>query len=258
MMQFPISFTLFGEPVPWHVVIEPLAMLIGFRYYAWLRKRQGDAIENNSRTWIIIGAIFGALAGSRLIGGLENIPQMLAAPNKWLYFYQNKTVLGGFLGGLAGVEIIKKITGEKRNSGDLFVYPLLLALIIGRTGCFAMGIYEETYGLPTTFITGMHLGDQWLRHPVALYEIAFLLLLWIVLKRFQQTHILAGGLLFKLFIIAYCIFRFMLDYLKPHYSIAGLSVIQITSLAGICYYAWLFIINKTVFLFSKKQPLHHA
>ena len=41
------------------------------------------------------------------------------------------------------VELIKKLPVKTKASGDLFVYPLMLALIIGRIGCFSMGIYEE-------------------------------------------------------------------------------------------------------------------
>ena len=142
----------------------------------FLRKKQGDVIESDNRLWILIGAIFGAVLGSRLIGGLENPLLLSASANKWVYFYENKTVLGGFLGGLFGVEFVKKIIKEKHASGDLFTYPIILALIIGRIGCFSMGIYEETYGLPTKLPWGMHLGDNQLRHPVCLYEIIFLIL----------------------------------------------------------------------------------
>ncbi|HJU45417.1 MAG TPA: prolipoprotein diacylglyceryl transferase family protein, partial [Chitinophagaceae bacterium] len=235
-----------------HVVMEPLAMLIGFRYYLYLKKKKGDSIQSQNRIWIILGAALGAVVGSRLIGGLENIPQMLQASNKWLYFYQNKTVLGGFLGGVAGVETIKKMISEKQNSGDLFVYPILLALIIGRIGCFSMGVHEETYGLPSTLFTGMDLGDGFLRHPVTLYEIAFLIILWIVLKWIEKGYWLANGLLFKLFIIAYCVFRLLIDFIKPHYSVVGLSIIQLTCITGLLYYLLLFFMNKSVFSFSKK------
>jgi phosphatidylglycerol:prolipoprotein diacylglycerol transferase len=57
-----------------------------------------------------------------------------------------KTVAGGSLGGLFGVEVVKNIIGEKQKSGDLFTYPIILALIIGRIGCFTTAIYEQTYG----------------------------------------------------------------------------------------------------------------
>ncbi|MBL0357483.1 MAG: prolipoprotein diacylglyceryl transferase [Chitinophagaceae bacterium] len=172
-MGFPFSFHIGGTTILWHTLAEPAGMFIGYRYYMSLRKKQGDVISSNNRIWILIGAIFGAILGSRLAGGLENPPALFNADNKLLYFYQNKTVLGGFLGGVWGVELIKKIIKEKHNSGDLFTYPLLLALIIGRIGCFSMGVYEETYGTVTSFFTGMNLGDGLLRHPVSLYEIVF-------------------------------------------------------------------------------------
>jgi prolipoprotein diacylglyceryltransferase len=100
-----------------------------------------------------------------------------------------------------------------------------------------MGVYEETYGLPTSFITGLNLGDGILRHPVALYEIGFLSVLWLALHKTRQHIPLQNGALFKLFLITYLLFRFFLDFLKPHYTFAiGLSTIQITCFAGILYY----------------------
>lgn len=218
-------------------MFEVLAFFIGFRYFLWLRKKRGDAIKTPNRTWIIIGAIIGALIGSRLIGGLEDPTQITKANNVLFYFYQNKTVLGGFLGGLTGVEIVKKIIKEKGASGDLFVYPIILALIIGRMGCFSMGIYEETYGTVTTLPWGMNLGDGLVRHPVSLYEIIFLWVLWVCLWIVQKKFALQQGALFKLFMIAYLGFRFLLDFIKPHFTFnVGLSVIQLTCIAGLLYY----------------------
>jgi prolipoprotein diacylglyceryltransferase len=145
--------------------------------------------------------------------------------------------LGGFLGGLAGVEIVKKIIKEKKASGDLFVDPIILALIIGRIGCFSMGVYEETYGTATKFPWGMNLGDGFLRHPVCLYEIIFLTGSWVCFRRIQKKLSLEQGALFKLFMIAYLGFRFLLDFIKPHYTFdVGLSTIQLTCIAGLLYY----------------------
>jgi prolipoprotein diacylglyceryltransferase len=73
----------------------------------------------------------------------------------------------------------------------------MLAMIIGRIGCFLTGVHEETYGLPTDSIFGMHLGDSYLRHPVALYEITFLIVLWIVLKNIQGKAKYPSGFVFN-------------------------------------------------------------
>jgi prolipoprotein diacylglyceryltransferase len=227
-------------------------MFIGFRYFLFLRKSQGDTVQSMNRIWVLIGAIFGSLIGSRLVGGLENPIALFEAKNWLLYFYHNKTVLGGFWGGLFGVELIKKLIGERQNTGDIFVCPILLALIIGRIGCFSMGIHEETYGLPTTFFTGMYLGDNFLRHPVAFYEIVFLIIFWMFLILLENKYTLTQGSRFKLFMISYVAFRFLLDFIKPHYTFPfGLSTIQIVSLFGLLYY-FNYLIQPKKFILQKK------
>jgi len=161
----------------------------------------------------------------------------MASPDKWLYFYSNKTLVGGLLGGLTGVELVKKIVKERQNSGDLFVFPLLLGMIIGRIGCFSAGVYEETYGLPSRLPWAMDLGDGVFRHPVTLYEILFLTSLWLCLALLKKHYVLPPGALFKMFMIAYLLFRFLLDFIKPGWRyLAGLGTIQLACLAGIAYY----------------------
>lgn len=220
-----------------HTITEFAGLFVGFRYYLFLKRKRGDIIEAPNRLSIIIGATLGAFIGSRLIGGLENPAALVQAGNFLFYFYSNKTILGGLLGGLIGVELVKKIIHEEIASGDLFTYPVILALIIGRIGCFSMGIYEETYGLPTNLPWGMHLGDSYYRHPVALYEIIFLILLWMALVQIEKNYTLQNGARFKIFMIAYCFFRCILDFIKPHYTFSiGLSTIQITGLLGLIYY----------------------
>jgi len=252
-MKFPVTIHIGNIELPLHGLSEFAAYFIGFRYFLHLRKRQTDTISTSNRLWILIGAIFGSIIGSRIVGGLEDLHQLQIADNKLLYFYLNKTVLGGFLFGVWGVEVIKLIIKEKQNSGDLFTYPMILALMIGRLGCFSMGVYEETYGTPTTFLSGMNLGDNMLRHPVALYEIVFLGLLWIVLMKVESKYYLANGLRFKIFMMAYFFYRFAQDFIKPHYTWGiGLSTIQIVSLIGLLYYIIIYFQHKELFLIERK------
>jgi prolipoprotein diacylglyceryltransferase len=65
-----------------------------------------------------------------------------------------------------------------------------------------MGVYEETYGLPTTLPWGVNLGDNIPRHPVCLYEILFLILLWIMLVQTEKRCTLQNGARFKMLMIA--------------------------------------------------------
>lgn len=252
-MKFPITINIGNIEWPLHGILEFAAYFIGFRYFLYLRKKQTDFISTSNRLWLLIGAIFGSIIGSRIVGGLEDFTQLQLADNKLLYFYLNKTVLGGFLFGVWGVEIMKWIIQEKQNSGDLFTYPMILALMIGRLGCFSMGVYEETYGTATSFFTGMNLGDGLLRHPVALYEIVYLGLLWLVLVRAEKIYHFANGLRFKIFMTSYFFYRFAQDFIKPHYTWSiGLSTIQIFSLIGFLYYAIIYFQHKELFLVERR------
>jgi phosphatidylglycerol:prolipoprotein diacylglycerol transferase len=250
-MKFPFTIEIDATKILWHVVLETVGLFIGFRYFLYIRKKQKDSIPDGNRIWILIGAIFGAVLGSRFIGGLENPPEMMHSTNILQYFYENKTVVGGFLGGLFGVEIVKHIIGEKKKSGDLFTYPMILGLMIGRIGCFSMGVYEQTYGTVSTLPWAMDLGDGLYRHPVALYEIFFLLGLWVFLVQLEKRFVLTEGSRFKIFMIMYLLFRFMLDFIKPHYTFSiGLSTIQLTCIAGLIYYVPFIIHPKRLIVIS--------
>ncbi len=145
--------------------------------------------------------------------------------------------MGGLFGGLLGVELAKKLIGEKYSSGDLFTFPIILGIFIGRMGCFLSGTNEFTYGKPTNIFFGMNLGDGINRHPLALYELIFLVLLAITLKLIKNRSQLKNGELFKWFMICYFLFRFLIEFLKPNdFFVMGLSSVQILCLLCLLYY----------------------
>jgi phosphatidylglycerol:prolipoprotein diacylglycerol transferase len=238
-MKFPFEPVIFGYEINIHLVLEYLAFFLGYRYYAFLRKRTNDKIVSSNRLSIILGAAIGAFLGSRIIGFLEN-PVFHLDAISILELFNAKTIMGGLFGGLLGVEIAKKIIGEKESSGDLFTFPIILGIFIGRIGCFLSGTNEFTYGKETNFFTGMNLGDNIMRHPIALYELIFLIILFFVLKKLKNRNV-KNGLIFQYFMIAYFTFRFFVEFLKPNYFlIFGISSIQILCLICLLYY------NKTI------------
>ena len=251
-MKFPFSIHIGEQNIILHGIFEFIGIFVAYRYYLWLKRKQGDPIAYEHRLFVITGAALGAVLGARIIGSLENLPAWRAAHSFWLYFYGNKTLVGGLLGGLAGVELMKKLIGERQNTGDLFTMPLIAGMIIGRFGCFSAGVYEETYGFPSKLPWAMNLGDGIYRHPVTLYEILFLILLWVLLANLRKRDVLVQGSLFKLFLIVYLIFRFFLDFIKPGWRFfGGLGTIQLACLAGLLYY-YRFIIDPRL-LFNSKQ-----
>ena len=134
-IPIPFEPKVFGFDIRVHLILEYLAFFLGFRYYLHLKKGYKDLIQGQNRLSIIIGAIFGALLGSRLIGYLEN-PIPLQSTVQLIALLDVKTIMGGLFGGLLGVELAKKIIGESHSSGDLFTLPIILGIMIGRVGCF--------------------------------------------------------------------------------------------------------------------------
>jgi prolipoprotein diacylglyceryltransferase len=248
-LTFPVQFQFNGQWYHWHFLLETLAFVVGVRVYYFLRKRTADPISDQNRLWIMLGAMLGALLGSRLVAILEN-PQQLSQLSLQV-LYSSKTIAGGFLGGLFGVELIKKIIGVNIASGDLYVIPILVALIIGRFGCFLMGIAEPTYGIPTNFFMGMNLGDGLMRHPVALYEMIYALLL-IILFQLIKNRQMPNGDRFKLFMMLYFLYRFLVEFLKPYQPLfLNLSSIHWSALLIFIYY-YKFLARLILTVFTNK------
>lgn len=247
-MDFPVTFHIFGKTILAHPLFEAVGMFLGMRYYFYLKRRSKEKLSFNTSAAVLIGATAGALIGSKLVGNLEN-PYALFEDFSFGKFWSNNTIVGGLAFGLIGVELAKKVVGHKKSTGDMIVFPLMLAMIIGRVGCFLTGIYEETYGIPTDSVFGMYLGDEYLRHPVALYEIGFLVMLWAVLKYVQKLERYPSGFIFQIFMLGYFTFRFLLDFIKPRIEIAGpLGTIQFVCICVIIYYIYTLKNTRSLYL----------
>ena len=249
-MRFPVNIPIGKSTVPVHFVCETLAYFLGYRYYVYLRKHKNDAISSENRLIIFVGAAIGAFIGSHLIGVLENT--VLLSHFDLIYFMGNKTIVGGMLGGLIGVELTKKKIEVNVSSGDLMVYPLILAMTIGRIGCFLAGLEDGTYGVASKLPWAINFGDGIPRHPTNLYEILFWIALWVSLEIVERSAPFTDGAKFKIFLLSYLIFRFLDEFIKPDYFFSfGLSVIQLVCIAGILYYY-------KVFLYPLKLLKPHA
>ena len=239
-MHFPVELALGPARLPVHLLCEVLAYTLGYRLYTHLRAGYPDRISSAHRQWIFVGAAAGALLGSRLLGLLEHPGLLLHPPGGWLYYFTNKTIVGGFLGGLIGVEITKKRLGVTASSGDLMVFPILLGLSIGRLGCFFSGLEDGTYGTATRLPWGINFGDGVRRHPTNLYEILFLAALGLLLWGLERRGRLADGRRFQLFLSGYLLFRLVVECIKPTAALPGLGLtaIQWACVAGLGYYVW--------------------
>lgn len=180
---------------------------------------------------LIIGFVFGAI----FLGTL-NVYISIG------HFSVSKSILGAIFGGIAAVEIYKKVAHIKGSTGAYFVPSLALGIAIGRLGCFFAGLDDYTYGVATTRPWGVDFGDGVLRHPVQLYESltmgGFFFYAWWMYKRdvarFEKT-------IFYLFVLFYASQRFVWECLKPYADVAlGLNLFQWVCI-GLILYAYYYL-----------------
>jgi phosphatidylglycerol:prolipoprotein diacylglycerol transferase len=239
-----MTFPVWVSVGPWrlhpHTFFEVLAYATGFVTYLAIRRRRGDRIGDTDRWSVLTATVVGAAIGSRLLAWFESDPA-----GGVLTAFGGKTIVGGLLGGWIGTELEKIRRGIRTSTGDLYVFPLVIGIAIGRIGCFLSGLPDGTYGVATSLPWGVDFGDGVARHPTALYESLFVIALGGVLSRVERR--LAPGQLFKTFMLAYLGFRLAVDTIKPGVPAAlGLTAIQWACLAGVVYCGWLLVRHERV------------
>ncbi len=255
-MTFPIDFHFGALIIPSHPVFEILGLIVAYLYFLHLKKSGPTPLPPNTESLIIAGLFIGALIGSRIVAALEN-PTLFFHASTWLYYISDQTIAGGIAGGLVGVEIVKKVLGIQRKTGDLFVYPLLLGIIIGRIGCFLKGVSDGTVGLPCNLPWCFNQGDGIPRHPTSLYEILFLILIWFFLLYIQKKKVLQEGELFSIFVFSYALWRFFVEFIKPLNPLwHGLSAIQLVAAALVIYYFIYFIKRYKNHDYARPDPVY--
>jgi phosphatidylglycerol:prolipoprotein diacylglycerol transferase len=221
-----------------HGLFEWVGIFVGGRLYL---RAGGTSLRELGATRnfaVIFGCIVGAAIGNKAVHWIDRADQWsLLREAPWLIL-QGQSIVGGLLGGLIGVEIAKYCVGVRESTGDRFVAPILVGLIIGRTGCLLAGLQDDTYGIPTDLPWGIDFGDGIRRHPTQLYDMLFAATALLTLRQLRPTLRLQPGLAFKLMLAGYLLWRLLIDGLKPvpHAFVGGLSGIQLVcALALLCY-----------------------
>lgn len=201
-----------------------------------LRRAQGGlSLAPHERLGVALGAFCGAMIGAKLPFVLADWPGLLSGA---AWFSDGKTILLGLAGGYLGVETAKWCLDIQTRTGDSFAVPVAATIAIGRLGCLVGGC---CYGTPTDLPWGVVFphADDCPRHPTQLYEAAFhgvaaMLLAWALSRGLWRGHLI------KAYIIAYAVYRFGSEFLRPEARFVGnLTAYQWASVVLALGFIWL-------------------
>lgn len=203
---------------PWaHSAFDLLAWVAAALAARWQHRRwpeQARLLDQATRPSYFISLAIGALIGAWLLGSLNSLRSVIAAPSH--------SVAGALAGGIVAVELWKWRHGVTRSTGGPFVIPLCVGIIVGRLGCLFAGVADFTYGVASGLPWAVELGDSVARHPVQLYESAAMAAFLLVFVRAR----LAGARWaaqhgFQAMILVYAAQRFLWEFLKPYPKLLG-------------------------------------
>ncbi len=158
---------------------------------------------------IYVGALGGAFLGAKLAYLFAEGGVVWHSPDRWLLIATGKSVLGGILGGYAGVETMKHLVGHKASTGDLFAPIIPLGIALGRVGCWLHGC---CLGIPITDgWGGVRDKEGVCRWPSSQVELLFQLGMFAVIVAMRHRW---AGRLFYVYLVAYGVFRFLHEWLR--------------------------------------------
>jgi prolipoprotein diacylglyceryltransferase len=169
----------------------------------------------------LLGAILlGSLAGSKLVFLFDCPGVFLSASGigseQVLAWIGGDSTVGALLGGRLGLWLVKRRESGTKLANALSI-PVASALLVLSVGAFFWALRGNGYGGPTALPWGVNFGDGMARHPVMLYEAAFLgSVVW--LQHHRRTFDAWRGGLARQFIFAYCTFNLLVGFLKPPFN----------------------------------------
>ena len=223
-MTFPCVLTLGPWRLHAHTLLEMLAYALGLAIYSAQRLRLRDGLDDLTRWRLLAAAAVGAMLGARLLAYAAD-PGAVADLPLWERPLAVKTILGGLLGGTVAVEWLKRRLGLAQRTGDVYALAIVVAIAIGRLGCFLEGVGDHTAGVPCPWPWCLDQGDGIPRHPAALYEMAACLLIAARLA-FAPSPAWRQGDRYRWALLAYAAARFAIEAVKPYPRWGGLTLYQ--------------------------------
>jgi len=218
-------------------------VFVSIAYWSRVAKRDSRLVI------IYVVALASAFLGAKLVylgaeGWLHWHDQ-----NRWLILATGKTIVGGLLGGYAGVEIAKRALHYDKATGDWFAVIVPVTIVLGRIGCVLHGCCLGRVCDASWYTMNDASGIA--RWPAALVELIFNAVMLGVILLLRWRKILPGQH-FHIYLITYGLFRFAHEFLRDTPRIIGpISGYQVAALG-------LAVLGLVGFIRRRRQQLHSA
>ena len=221
----PILAHLGGHPIYAYGTFLALAFFAGF-LLVFLRRKNG--IDPDSMGGLLAVIPICAIIGSKLL-------YLALYADAQSSFTVGLVSYGGMIGASLGVYLYcrwKRL--DFAAYSDALVFGVAIGIMIARVGCF---LNWDDYGVFTTLPWGIDAGDG-ARHPTQLYHLLCGGILLLGLFLYEHRLKPKKGELGLFFFWAYCLLRFLVEFLRDMPRIIGLTHAQIACLiAGPLFFA---------------------
>lgn len=220
-------------------VFTALGYLTGLGVLIWTARQKRLATEG--MTLIAVAGLAGGILGAKLTELIfEGWPIRVSFLAGLDPRAGGRALLGGLIFGWIAVEVAKRRLGIKRSTGDLFALALPAGEAIGRIGCFFNGC---CYGTVCKAPWAVYQHGAW-RHPVQIYSAVSAGLIFAILLLLRNRMNREGDL-FKLYLIAFGVTRFGLEFLRANDTYwLGLTPMQWFCLELIVYATLTLIVSR--------------
>lgn len=173
---------------------EVLGIVAG-AFVAWMIKM--PAVKSRHKLDVYICGVAGLIIGLKA-------PVLLSYGFSSDMLINGKSYMGGLLGAFTAINLYKAFSHQTSSSfGGRFVIPLAVAAGFGKIGCYMNGCCGGNFILPVQFVESV-------------FQFVAALLLFLFYFRTKRAD-----LLFPIYLLAYLIMRFLVEFVRTEPRIIG-------------------------------------
>ncbi len=215
----PVLFSIGPLEIRYYGLIYALGFLIAYLFLIHFARTKRLDIKEEDVSDLLFYLLLGVVLGARVFYILfYDLSYFLQNPFQMIALWKGGLSLHC---GLAGAALAIWLFCRKRkikfyDVADALVFPVALALMLGRIGNFLNG---ELYGRVTEVSWCVNFsGVEGCRHPSQIYEsfknLLMFAILWLVKDQKINGRKLPKGFLFWSFVILYSVFRFVVEFFR--------------------------------------------